>query len=204
MRFLLYSVLLAVTGCASAYRGMTDAERETACAERIRPAGIPTGWFTTGVDVMGRHMSGLLLIKNMEGGETRAVFTSEAGVTFFDFGFTGNDFKVYRIIPQLDRKAVVNLLRKDFSLLLGIPFRNGSYNTMKLNDELYFGVTQKKETAYFITGKDCGTLLRLELSSPRKKKVTISLDGDSRDPDSVVIRHHTFDMVITLKKIEKE
>jgi hypothetical protein len=140
----------------------------------------------------------------MEAGGTRVVMTSEAGVTFFDFEFTQDqEFKVHRIIPQLDRKVVVNLLREDFGLLLGIPFRGNPVKSSSMNNELHFGTTQKKETAYFITDLDCSTLLRLEVGSPRKKKVTITFDGDPDDPTSAVIQHHTFDMVVTLNKFEK-
>jgi hypothetical protein len=205
MRFLLYSVLVCLgAGCTSAYRGRTKVAGQELCVERMKPSGVSSGWFTAGVDVMGRRMTGLLLVKNMEAGGTRVVMTSEAGVTFFDFEFTQElDFKVHRIIPQLDRKAVVNLLQQDFGLLLGIPFRDNSVEAHAMNSELYFGTTQKKETSYFITDMDCSTLLRLEIGSARKRKVSITFEGDAANPASAVIRHHTFDMVITLRKFEK-
>lgn len=206
IRFLLYSIIVcAITGCASAYRGMTNVAEQDSCIERMKPSGMSSGWFTAGVDVMGRRITGLLLVKNMETGGTRMVMTSEAGVTFFDFEFTDDQkFKVHRIIPQLDRKIVVNLLREDFGLLLGMPFRGGSIEGRSMNNELYFGAKQKKRTAYFITDPDCSTLLRLELGSQRKKMVTITFEGPSTDPTSAVIKHHTFDMVVTLNKFEKQ
>lgn len=206
MRFLLYSVIVCLlTGCASAYRGLTEVAGHDLCAERMKPSGLMSGWFTTGVDVMGRRISGLLLIKNMAAGGTRVVMTSEAGVTLFDFEFMDNrGFRVHRIIPQLDRKVVVNLLREDFGLLLGMPFKGSPIEVGSMNNELYFGAKQKKETAYFITDSDCSTLLRLELGSPRKKMVTITFDGNPAGPSSAVIQHHTFDMVVTLRKFEKE
>ena len=204
MRFLLCSIFLTVTACTSSYRGMTPATGKDLCAQRMKPDGIASGWFTAGVDVMGRRISGLLVIKKIEDGETRVVMTSEAGVTFFDFGFKpGGEFKVHRIIPQLDRKVVINLLRDDFGLLLGIPFREKPIEARTLNDELYFAAPQKKETAYFITDPDCSTLLRLERASSRKRLVSITFEGDAKAPEAAVIRHHTFEMVITLRKIEK-
>ena len=206
MRFLPYSVMVCLlAGCTSAYRGLTKEAGQELCAERMKPAGVASGWFTAGVDVMGRRITGLLIVKNMESGGTRVVMTSEAGVTFFDFEFTPErNFKVHRIIPQLDRKVVVNLLREDFGLLLGIPFKGSPIQSASMNNELYFGVTQKKGTAYFITDLDCSTLLRLEVGSSRKKKVTITFGGNPNDPVSAVIQHHTFDMVVTLNKFEKQ
>lgn len=206
IRFLLYSMIVcSITGCASAYRGIANVAAQDGCIERMKPSGMSSNWFTAGVDVMGRRITGLLLVKNMETGGTRMVMTNEAGVTFFDFEFTNDQkFKVHRIIPQLDRKVVVNLLREDFGLLLGIPFKGDSIEAGSMNNELYFGAKQKKRTAYFITDSDCSTLLRLELGSSQKKMVTITFEGPSRDPASAIIQHHTFDMVITLNKFEKQ
>jgi hypothetical protein len=157
------------------------------------------------VDVVGRHISGLLLVKEMPDSTTRVVFTNEAGVTFFDFEFgkTGA-FKARQVIKQLDRKPVIETLQKDFALALGIPFRQGVEGSWKMGEEVYFGVHQKKETAYFITGADCASLRRLEIGSRRKPKVTAVLYGsDLTLPDSIVLKHHTFAMAITLKKLER-
>ena len=205
MRLLLCSLLLIVAGCSSDYKLLKAIESDKACIEKIAPKGLETSWFTASVDVVGRHMSGLLFIKRMDDQSFRIVFTNEIGVSFFDFEFTpSGDFKVHDIIPQLKKKAVVNTLRKDFELLLGVPFK-GPFQGWKLGDEIYYGVAQKKETAYFITDRDCASLQRMELGSARKRKVTVKLLGSqSTSPDSVSIHHHTFAMDIVLKKLVKE
>jgi hypothetical protein len=74
-----------------------------------------------------------------------------------------------------------------------------------MNDELFYGVRQKKETAYFITNKDCASLRRLELGAVRKRKVTVQLDGQQYpQPDKIELVHHTFAMQIKLTRFEKE
>jgi hypothetical protein len=158
------------------------------------------------VDVVGRHISGLLLIKNMPDSSYRVVFTNEAGVTFFDFGFAPEgSFKVFSVISQLNKKPVIQTLRKDFALILGLPFRHSSYESYTMNDEFFFGVKQKKETAYFITSKDCASLRRLELGSGRKRKVTVHLNGQQYPtPDKIELVHNTFDMQINLTRFEKD
>jgi len=156
MRYLLFSVsIIFCCSCASDYRYMKAIETNTACSSKLAPKLFTTSWYHASVDVVGRHISGLLLIKNMPDSSYRVVFTNEAGVTFFDFGFAGKEtFKVYNIISQLNKKPVVQTLRKDFELILGLPFRKGPYQAYALNDEIFFGVRQKKETAYFITNKE--------------------------------------------------
>jgi len=205
MRFLLCSIVLLAVGCSSAYKGLTPSPVDKVCAERMRPKGIGTSWYTTSIDVVGKHLSGLLLVKEMPDSSRRVVFTNEAGITFLDFEFKASGaFQVKQVINQLDHKAVVELLRKDFALMLGIPFEGGSYTAWSTDTEIFYGVAQKKETAYFITDRECGSLRRLELGSKRKRKVSVTFVGaDHRQPDGVTLQHYTFNMVIVLKKLER-
>lgn len=205
MRFLLSSILFVLAGCASDYKGLKVVTVDQECLSRIKPVALNTAWYDAGIDVVGKHISGLLLIKEMPDKSKRLVFTSEAGVTLFDFGFDATgDFKVYYIIKQLDKKAVVRLLRDDFALLLGIPFESPVWKSWEMGNERYFGVSEKNENHYFITDKDCGSLQRLESASKRTKKLTISMTGnDASKPDSITLQHHTFAMKINLKKLDR-
>ncbi len=205
MRYLLFSLCVLLFGCKSDYKLLQSVTPDKSCADKLTPKGINTSWFTASIDVVGKHMSGLLFIKKMDDLSYRVVFTNEIGVEFFDFGFEASGgFKVYDVIPQLDRKAVINTLRKDFELMLGLPFR-GKPDALQQGDEIYYRYNQKKESAYFITDRDCASLQRLELGSSRKRKVTVTLSGSQLEaPDSVAIHHHIFGMDIRLKKLIKE
>ncbi|MFZ6009873.1 MAG: hypothetical protein ACOYXT_05940 [Bacteroidota bacterium] len=204
MRCLLFSLLIGA-GCAAEYKGLIAVPIDPNCVEKIQPRGINTTWFDAGVDVMGKHISGLMLIKNMPDSSTRVVFTNEAGVKFFDFEFSGDkSFKVHHVIPQLNKNAVIGLLREDFELMLGVPFRSAELQSWERGEEHFFGAAQKKETAYFITSWDCASLLRQEIGSARKRKVSLTSFGDLRQPDSVRLQHHTFNMQIVLKRLVRE
>src|SRR5688500_7527255 len=207
MRYLLFSVsIIFCCSCASDYRYMKAIETNTACSSKLAPKLFTTSWYHASVDVVVRHIIGLLLIKNMPDSSYRVVFTNEAGVTFFDFGFAGKEtFKVYNIISQLNKKPVVQTLRKDFELILGLPFRKGPYQAYALNDEIFFGVRQKKETAYFITNKDCASLRTLEFGDDRKRKVIVKLNGQQYPTtDKIEFVHNTFKMQINLTRFEKD
>jgi hypothetical protein len=185
---------------------MQAVDSDPSCIARLAPDRFGTSWYHASVDVVGRHISGLLLIKNMPDSAQRVVFTSEAGVTFFDFGFSKEgEFKVFNIIRQLDRAPVIQTLQKDFRLILGLPFREAAYKVSTRDDEVFYGVRQKNETAYFITTKDCASLRRLELGSNRKRKVTVQLSENGYpQPDSIELVHNTFDMQIKLTRLNKE
>ncbi len=207
MRYLPYSLLIMVAfSCASEYKLLRPATLDQSCVSKIRPRGLTTAWFNTSVDVVGKHLSGLLLIKNQPDSSTRVVFTNEAGITFFDFEFTKDGtFAVKRIVSQLNKKPIIQTLRKDFELTLGIPFRGVTPEVWTMNTEKWYGVKQKNETSYFITDSECASLLRLELGSSRKKKTEVFIRGKHpHDPDSVQIKHYNFAMQIELRKLMRE
>lgn len=203
--FSLLALCGLLAGCKSDYGLLESRPVDAACVDRLMPRGLETAWFTTSVDVLGNHISGLLFIKQLPDSLYRVVFTNEFGVTFFDFEFGPNGHFVVRdIIDKLDRKPVIITFRKDFQLLLGLSYQ-GPVRGWRREGENYYGVVQKKEVAYFITDADCASLQRLELGSKRKRKVTERLFGvRAAVPDSVQILHHTFAMEIRLKKFVKE
>jgi hypothetical protein len=204
-RFLLFTDVIILTGCASAYKGLQPVQADSACLQKFEPH-FGADWYTAKVDVVGKHISGLLLIKTMADSSIRTVFTNEAGIKFFDFEFRSDTFKVYNIIQALNKKPVVNTLQKDFELILMQQTRTAHATVFQSGDEMYYAFPEKKETVFFVTNKDCSTLLRLERGSKRKKKAAAILmnQNSAGIPDSVYIQHFTFDMQISMKKLEKE
>lgn len=204
MKYLHFSIfVLALSACSSYYKNIQSVKTASGCAEQSRPQRIATSWFDTSIDVVGKHLSGIMLIKEMPDGSSRIVFTNESGLTIFDFEFdTTGKFAVRKIISQLDKKPVIQTLRKDFSLLLGIPFQ-GELQQWEMNQETYLGVVEGKEKIYYVVTPACIPMKRFEIGSRRKRKVSITFEGtDARLPQRIVISHFTFDMTIALKKIE--
>ncbi|MBX2965383.1 MAG: hypothetical protein KF845_04495 [Cyclobacteriaceae bacterium] len=206
MKYFLFSIsVVLLSACTSYYKTMQPIAVNTTCSDTIKPPGIASAWFSISVDVMGKHISGLLLIKEMPDQFTRIVFTNEVGVTFFDFEFDRNGkFAVKKIISQLDRKPVLETLRKDFYLLLGFPFQD-EMQAWQHGDKLYFGVKEQSEQFYFTTSSGCTSLHSAEIGSARKRKVSVTFEGeDMRHPEQVRITHFTFDMTLELKRLNKD
>ena len=206
MRSLLFSAALLLVSCASEYKLMKSSPVDLSCVEKLSPKGISTSWYDASVDIMDRHISGLFLMKVMPDSTTRLVFTNEGGITYFDMAWDASgQFKTHYILKQLNRKQVVRTLKTDFELLLGMPFRQRTVQAFQSGNEVFYGVQQKKNRAYFITTPDCASLQRLELGSKRKRLVTIVMEGSRREtPGAIRIQHHTFNMRIDLTKLEKE
>ena len=136
----------------------------------------------------------------------RIVFTNESGMTLLDFGFEfKGKFKVHFVTRKLDKKPVIHTLRKDFELILGLPFIPPVLLSWNTTEEIFYGVRQGKETAYFITDKECSSLHRLEWGTQQKRKVSVQISGAGYpSPDTLHITHFTFPMQIHLTRIQKE
>jgi hypothetical protein len=157
------------------------------------------------VVVVGKHLSGLLLIKVMPDSSTRLVFSNEMGFKYFDFEFSAADvFKVYYILPQMDKAAVLTTLRKDFELLLMQHLATENAFVLKKDGLFYYGFPQTKGNNYYITDSTCQQLIRLERASKRKPVVTAIMQNYSEGmPDSIGISHENFNFTIGLKKLKQ-
>lgn len=193
-----------LTSCSSAYRSLQRTEGDAACIKRFQPKIEKTVLYSTQVDILQHHLSGLLLFKPMDDGSMRVVFASEMGLKFFDFEF-GKDgsFTKHYMLPKMDKKAVVKTLRKDFEMVLmrqdpatAEIYTNGT--------ERYTAFKLKKGKIYYITSKDCSELVRVENGSRRKPVVEVFMTHYTNGvPDSVLVQHKKVKFNISSQRVEK-
>ncbi len=201
---LLCSILLWHAGCKTVHSNMKPVQSDLHKLERFRPA-FNVALYKTQVDVAGNHLSGLLLIKRMPDTTLRMVFSNEMGFTFFDFEFGKNgSFKVYSVISQMNRKAVLKTLQHDLELLLMQDMDFSNAFVRKNDGQLYHVFPKGNGFHYYITDSTAGKLLRLERAS-RKKVVaqTIMMNYVDGIPDTIGISHTAFEFNIGLKRIER-
>lgn len=200
----LISLVVAMQGCApSPYSNLTASAVNSSCLEKFRPE-ITSVLYNTHINVVGKHLSGLLIFKKMEDQSTRVVFSNEMGVKFFDFEFKQDGFKVIYCMDKLNKKPVIRQLRKDIGVLLFHEVNISNAKTKSSPDELYFGFKKGKEYDYYITSQDCNELKRIENATSKKKKIITNLTAYKKGmPDSVYISHENFEFNISLKQIER-
>ena len=201
---ILSSCLLFVLSCSPAYKQMQSATADVNALQKFKPAFTVVLYNTT-VDVVGNHLSGLLLIKKMPDSSTRMVFSNEMGFSFFDFEFKPDgDFKVYSIIKKLKKKSVIKTLQHDFELILMNNIDN-SKAVVKTSEGLtYFIFPQRKGFNYYITNQSGSDLVRMERASNKKAIVEAVMKNYINGiPDTINISHKTFEFNIGLKRIER-
>ncbi|MFT4152975.1 hypothetical protein [Parafilimonas sp.] len=206
MRYLLISLLIVFSACSSSYKHLQRTTGDVHCLDKFKP-DFSNALYYTQVNVIGKHLSGLLLIKLMPDSSERMVFSNEAGFKFFDFGFAAEGgFTVYYIIDAMNKKAVITTLRKDFEIVMMQPYsmQNGFLKKDIDSAYNYYTFPQEKGFNYYITDAGCNNLIRLERASKRKAVVKIRmLDYKNGLLDSIGITHTNFNFNIGLKRLEK-
>ncbi len=207
LQLLLLAAVLFTTivpGCTSVYKGLQPGSGNAACVFALRPA-FSSSLYNTHVNVVGKHLSGLLLFKSMPDSSMRIVFSSEMGAKFFDFEYDASgNFKVHQVMEQLNKKAVINTLKTDFKLLLmaGLAAQDAVIKSDGTNT--WYGFPDGKDTYYYITNNQCDSLVKIELAMKRKPKVQMLLSGDQHGvPDTIGISHRNFKFDIGLKYIPR-
>ncbi|HVI47604.1 MAG TPA: hypothetical protein VM802_22225 [Chitinophaga sp.] len=192
-----------MTGCRSVYRGLQPGTGDVECIRKFSPQFNST-LYSTQVNVLKRHLSGLLFFKQMPDSSTRIVFANEMGFKFFDFEFDrkGNFTKHY-LLPKMDKKAVVKTLRQDFELVLLRPDLRPAH-TATDSHYRYTVIPTAKGNNYYITDPDCTQLERIEKSSERKPAVIVWMRHYTNGvPDTIRIVHQHFRFNISLERVEK-
>ena len=203
LRFI--SILILLGSCTSEFKNLSARENVNCEVDRFQPR-FQSDLYSANVDVINKHLSGLLFIKLMPDSSIRAVFQSEMGLTYFDFEWTATgNFTARSVIKQMNKKAVITTLRRDFELLLmkgmdasmATRFSDGAF--------LYTKFPKENEYIYLVSDSTCSQFVRLESASSRKVKVTMTrtMPEGSHTPDSVFIQHRNFKFTITLKRIQR-
>lgn len=201
MRYFLFGSLLVLLACASQTNPVTGSGTRSNCLFTAAPA-FKTELYKASVDVYGNHISGLMFFKTMPDSSHNVVFTTETGLTFFNFSWSkSGEFKVQHVIERLDRKVVINLLRKDLELIL-IP----STYTSKAQAEpdKTHSVQFKKEKIFFFVSQDCSALEKAEVRHEDKIRTKVLFFPSTKNiPDSVNIEHLNFNMQLALGRLSR-
>ena len=201
---ILSSCLFLLLACSPVHKQMQKASTSINSLYPFKPA-FTVALYKATVNVVGNHLSGLLLIKKMPDSSTRLVFSNEMGLTFFDFEFAaGGKFKVHSIIKKMDKRPVIKTLQHDFELVLMSCLDSTNASVRTVNGLNYFIFPQKKGYNYYITNTAGNELLRMERASNKKIIVEAVMRNYIKGmPDTIGISHKTFEFNIGLKRIEK-
>lgn len=202
MRILLSSFLAFVmVGCASYPKKKGFQSVETIQKETLNPyfSDVSKDYvYKANIQAFDKSFGGLLIIKKLGRTHHRIVFATKMGNTLFDFTFQGNDFKVNRILKEMDKKILINILKRDFKTLLAE--HPPVLRTFKNSDDMVSKTKILSKKHYFYHSER--QLHKIErIGSGKQKVVFLFLETKDNLAGNIQILHKTLPLTITLNSI---
>ncbi|SFN49890.1 hypothetical protein SAMN04487989_101842 [Bizionia echini] len=201
MRYLLISCCFLMVSCGSYSKKHQLTEREISNKFITNPYFSDTSQdfvYKANIQVYDNNFGGLLIIKKIEDGNHRVVFTTEMGAKLFDFSITETNFKVNYILDDLNKKLLINLLKTDFKAL--VQERNlVSRRYIKDSFDIYKTTILGKSHFYYVSDQ----LDQIIRTGHRKEKVHfLFTDINNNIANHIIIKHHNINLQIALKSIQ--
>ncbi|HLV37846.1 hypothetical protein [Xanthomarina sp.] len=201
MRFLLISLCFLVVSCGS-YPKKQNFKADNPATKNIENPYFSDGSldyvYKASIDVYDRNFSGLLIIKKIAEKEHRVAFTTEMGNKMFDFTFIEDDFKVNFILDELNKKILINILKKDFKVLVTENLIvSNSYSNNEI-DVLETSIFNKKHY-YFI--EDSQLTQVVNTKNGKEKVLFLFLKINNHLASQIEIKHSNIKLTINLKSI---
>jgi hypothetical protein len=151
------------------------------------------------INFVGKSFGGIFVIKKLGPEQHRVVFTTEMGNKLFDFSFIKNEFKINFILDELNRKILINLLKKDFFVLTN-ENPNILSQYQKTGDSIFLE-TEIHNKTYFYQTVDDKLHKILETKGSTEKSVFIFTATENNHAKEIKIWHKNIKLTIDLKAI---
>lgn len=158
--------------------------------------------YKTNITIYGKEISGIFIIKKINSTQHRIVFTTDFGNKLMDFERSENDFKINYIVDELNKKIVINTLKKDFDLLL----KNNFFITQKFENELLtiYKSDSEKQYNYLFIDKKSNQLLKIINSTKRKEKIVVNFSSENNIfANHIIFQHYNIQLKIELNYLKQ-
>ena len=152
------------------------------------------------IEVYGNDLSGIFIVKKVNDFTHRVVLTTDFGNKLLDFELSEKEFKVNYIVDDLNKKIVINTLKKDFELLLKTNHK--IEEVLENEDNVIFKSIIGKSTNYLYKNKKGNSLVKIVNTSRTKEKVSFSfVSKNTTFAESILIEHNNIKLKIELNQI---
>lgn len=198
----LYSTLLLILASCKTFQ-LTDAKPVSRPVKTVENLYFSAGndyVYKCQIDIYKNHVSGILIIKKLNETTHRVALTSDFGNKLIDFEISEQDFKLNYVIPDLDKKIVINFLKNDFRQLLR---RQYPVNESFENSEYDIYLSKLGNKAYYLFfSKENGLLNTMIYTKNNKEKVDFSFEAKKHIfADSINLQHKDYKINIKLFQI---
>ncbi|PHS04310.1 MAG: hypothetical protein COA88_13905 [Kordia sp.] len=201
MRYLLISICLCLVGCASYTKKHGFKEIETIDKVVYNPyfSDVSKDYvYKAKIEFYNKKFGGIFIVKKIAESNHRVVFTTEMGSKIFDFSFNNDDFKVNYILEEMDKNILLNILEKDFRVLVR-EYGNILNKSVKENRTLLETEIVNKKYFYTFKNDQLNSISRVKMG--KEKVQFIFSDISAITAKNIQILHHNIKLTIKLKSI---
>lgn len=164
------------------------------------------------IDVLNKHLSGILMLATIDSNEIRSVFVNEMGVTFFDVSLYNDHYIFHKMIEGMDKRAVKKSLGKTLGMICmqGIFDKKdlGNIVSMSTNNTIHvLNIKLKgKGAVIYNWNVSQNRIDNIDNIGRRKKVVNVAqyYTMNKPIPDSIFVTHYNVHFNISLKEIHAE
>tara|TARA_R110000868_G_scaffold21614_12_gene89600 strand:- start:25538 stop:26146 length:609 start_codon:yes stop_codon:yes gene_type:complete len=202
MKYLLISLTVLLFACSS-YPKKHNLERKIGA----RPT-ISNPYFSdmakdyiykAKINFVEKSFGGIFVVKKLGDEHHRVVFTTEMGNKIFDFSFIKNEFKINFILKEINKKILINFLKRDFYVLINENPK--ILNQYEKTGDTIFMETQINNNTYFYLTADQQLHQILETRGNKEKSDYIFTEVENNHAKEIKIRHKNIKLTIDLKAI---
>lgn len=202
LQIFLYSFIFLLFASCKTYK-LTDAKPISSSektVENLYFSSTEDYVYKCQMDIYKNQVSGILILKKISETTHRVVMTTDFGNKMIDFEVSENDFKLNYVLPDLDKKMVINFLKNDFQELL----RQKYILTERFeNNESIIDISKDgKKTYYLFYGKETKLLHQIVLTKKKKEKIDFRFEAKKPTfAELIKIQHKDFKINIKLFQI---
>ena len=164
--------------------------------------------FTTKIDMMKNHLSGLMVIKPLASGSCRVVFITEVGLKLLDMEFhPEKPVQIHYIIDAMNRRALLNTLTNDLELVLmtRVPASEPKVLRPRHSQDIVFRYRDNGRKNDYTVALPDGRPYHVLQTAGIFKKVKADFFGTvTAGLDSIKIDHYNIRLKINLYRIIEE
>jgi len=161
--------------------------------------------FKSSLELYGNYFSGILVIKPTKNNSFRIIFLNEVGMKFFDFELFKDSFAIHQIFDPLNKKILINLLEKDFRILImsDIYLENSKFYKNKSDSTTAYVNAKNRIVIY--PGKKTEIIEKVVVWSRFRKTIFIDYSNFIDNfPNTISLNHKNIKFAMQMELIKKD
>jgi hypothetical protein len=163
--------------------------------------------FNTGIDVMKKHFSGLMVIKPTGRDTCRVIMITEVGLKVMDLElFPTGGLKVHYIMEPLNKKILIRTLSNDIGMVLMNRLSHKNYEVLqdrKKGDAIFRYRFGRQKNFYYLSDNSPYPYYVRQVKGITNKVHASFYGNGSWGPDSVNIEHYNLALSVKLHRIKE-